>query len=189
MSIDSFRTANNADAETIAELVNRAYRPESGATGWTHESDLVAGNRTNAAQIVGTILSRDSVILVGLNNEEIVACAHVQKDGNCSHIGMLAVNPILQKVGAGKQMLAHAEKYASAVFGSEKFVMVVVSARIELVSFYLRRGYHKTGSVMGYPLSAGAGTPKTPDLKIEVLEKRSNIAVKRDAPKTARPLP
>ncbi len=171
MSIDSFRTANNTDAEAIAEVVNRAYRPESGAAGWTHESDLVAGNRTSAAQIVETILRRDSVILVGLNNEKIVACAHVEKDGNSSHIGMLAVNPILQGVGAGKQMLAHAEKYASVVFGSKKFVMVVVSARAELISFYLRRGYQNTGSVMDYPLSAETGTPKTPDLTIEVLEK------------------
>ena len=188
MSIDSFRIANNTDAEAIAELINWAYRPESGASGWTHESDLVAGNRTSTAQIVEIISRRDSVILVGLNNEEIVACAHVEKDGNSSHIGMLAVNPILQGGGAGKQMLAHVEKYANVVFGSEKFVMVVVSARTELVSFYLRRGYLNTGPVMDYPLSAGAGIPKTPDLKIKVLEKRPNIAVKRDCAKARSPL-
>lgn len=35
--------------------------------------------------------------------------------------------------------------------------MVVVSSRSELISFYQRRGYQKTGSIMDYPLSAGAG--------------------------------
>ena len=174
MSIDSFRTANNAEVEAIATLVNGAYRPESGVIGWTHESDLVAGSRTSAAQILETLSRHHSVILVGLNNEAIVACAHVEKNGNSSHIGMLAVNPIFQGAGVGKLMLAEAEKYASSVFGSEKFVMVVVSERTELISFYLRRGYQKTGLVLDYPISAGVGIPKNPEMKIEALEKRLN---------------
>ena len=53
--------------------------------------------------------------------------------------------------------------------------MVVVSSRRELISFYLRRGYRKTGSIMDYPLSQGAGIPKNPVLKIEVLEKQSDV--------------
>ncbi len=179
MSIDSFRAANHAEAEAIAALVNGAYRPESGITGWTHESDLVAGNRTSAAQILEALSRHHSVILIGLNHGAIVACAHVEKDGNSSYIGMLAVNPILQGAGAGKLMLAEAEKYASSVFGSDKFVMVVVSERIELVSFYLRRGYQKTGLVLDYPISAGAGIPKNPEMKIEILEKRPNSLTER----------
>ena len=34
---------------------------------------------------------------------------------------------------------------------------------------------------MDYPLSAGAGIPKQSGLKIEILEKRSDITIKRDA--------
>lgn len=185
MSIDTFRAANESDAEAIAELVNRAYRPGSGATGWTHESELVSGNRTSAIQVVETITRPNSVILVGLKKLEIVACVHVEKEGGNCHIGMLAVNPTLQGAGAGKQILAHAERYATEVFGSEKFIMIVVSSRSELISFYLRRGYQRTGAVMDYPLSAGAGIPKDPALKIEVLEKRSNIAVARGWTKAA----
>ena len=185
MTIDSFRTASKLDTEAIAQLVNKAYRPESGTPGWTHEADLVAGNRTSASQVAETISKPDSVILVGLKNSEIVACVHIEKDGNNSYIGMLAVNPTVQGVGTGKQVLAYAENYAATVLGSEKFVMVVVSARTELISFYLRRGYQKTGSIMDYPLSAGAGSPKHANLKIEVLEKQSNLAVKRGALKRA----
>lgn len=180
MSIDSFRTTNNAEAGSIAALVNGAYRPQSGVTGWTHESDLVADSRTSAAQILETLSRHHSVVLVGLNNEAIVACAHVEEDGNSCHIGMLAVNPILQGAGAGKLMLAEAEKYASTVFGSEKFIMVVVSERTELVSFYLRRGYQKTGLVLDYPISAGVGIPKNPEMKVEMLEKRPSSVTKRE---------
>ena len=59
--------------------------------------------------------------------------------------------------------------------------MVVVSSRSELISFYQRRGYQKTDFIMDYPLSADAGVPKQTGLKIEILEKRPDITVKRDA--------
>lgn len=176
MGIETFRTASTLDSEVIAQLVNKAYRPESGASGWTHESGLVSGNRTNASNVAEIISKPDSVVLVGLKDAEIAACVNVEKHCSSSHVGMLAVNPTLQGVGAGKQMLAHAEKYARENFASEKFIVVVLSSRSELVSFYLRRGYRKTGSIMDYPLSAGAGTPKHADLKIEVMEKRAGIS-------------
>ena len=187
MSMDTFRTANKSDAEAIAQLVNKAYRPETVAAGWTHESDLVSGNRTSVGQVEEVISKRDSVILVGLKDSEIVACVHIEKDGSYCHIGMLAVNPMLQGAGAGKQMLAHAEKYANESFGSEKFVIVVVSSRSELIAFYLRRGYRKTGTVQDYPLWAGVGTPKCSNLKTEVLEKQSNPAFERDCAKARSP--
>lgn len=177
MQIDAFCIANNLDSEVIANLVNKAYRPEPGASGWTHESDLVSGSRTSASQITETISKPNSVILAGLKNSTIIACVHVEKKGNNSYIGMLAVNPALQGTGAGKQILSEAEKYALEVFGAERFVMVVVSSRRDLISFYLRRGYQQTGSIMDYPVSQGVGTPKTPDLKIEVLEKRPNACL------------
>lgn len=181
MSIDIFRAAIKLDAEVITNLVNKAYRPESGASGWTHESDLVSGSRTNVDQVVDIISKPDSVILLGIKESEIVACIHIEKDGSNSYIGMFAVSSILQGAGVGKQMLAYAEWYASENFSSDKFIMVVVSSRSELISFYQRRGYQKTGSIMDYPLSAGAGIPKYTGLKIEILEKRSDITIKQDA--------
>jgi N-acetylglutamate synthase-like GNAT family acetyltransferase len=176
MSIDAFRAASKSDTEAIAQLVNEAYRPESNASGWTHESGLVSGSRTSVSQVTEIMSRPDSVILVGLKGTVIVACVHVEKDGSHCHIGMLAVSPMLQGEGAGKKMLAHAEMYASEKFRPEKFTMVVVSSRSELISFYLRRGYKKTNFVTDYPLSAGTGTPKFPGLKIEALEKQSCVA-------------
>ncbi|CAG9934233.1 GNAT family N-acetyltransferase [Candidatus Nitrotoga arctica] len=137
MCIDTFRIASNSDSEVIAKLVNEAYRPESGASGWTHESDLVAGSRTSASQIAETLSKLNSVILVGLKDSKIVACVQVEKDRSNSHIGMLAVRPALQGVGAGKQMLFQAERYAFDVFGAENSSWVLCPQEVNsLPSIY-----------------------------------------------------
>ena len=175
MNINMFRMANPADAIAIVALVNGAYRPQLNVSGWTHESDWVEGERTNTTQVMEMMAKPEAVILLGFDGADMVACVHVEKVGEQSHIGMLAVNPLLQGSGAGKQMLAHAEDYAMRVFGAQKFVMVVLSVRTALMSFYCRRGYQPAGAVMDYPIAAGVGTPKVAGLTIEVLEKHSSI--------------
>lgn len=173
MKIHTFRIATNADSESIAELVNQAYRPKlRHPASWTHESDLLSGNRINAQQIVEILSKPDSMILVGTKAAEIMACVQVEKNGNDSYIGMLAVHPMLQGAGVGSQLLTQAEQYALEVFEAKKFIMVVVSARSELISFYIRRGYRQTGNIMDYPILKGVGIPKNPNLKIEILEKQ-----------------
>lgn len=171
MGIDTFRIARKSDADAIAELVNAAYRPEAGTEGWTHEAHLVAGKRTQIGHITQLLARPDSVILVGLKDLQIVTCAHVEKEAASCRIGMLAVNPQRQGLGLGKQMLAHAEKYAHSVFNSEKFILQVLSARSELIAYYQRRGYLPTGEVHVYPHTHEAGTPIVADLHIEILEK------------------
>jgi hypothetical protein len=49
--------------------------------------------------------------------------------------------------------------------------MHVLPARTELLAFYLRRGYRRSGVVFDYPLTADAGIPFDPELKLETLEK------------------
>lgn len=172
MCITSFRTAHQSDVDAIVRLVNAAYRPESVATGWTHETHLIAGDRINSAQLGAMLAKPDSAVLVGLKNSEIVASVHIQKDGSVCRIGMLAVKPSLQGLGLGNQMLGFAESYASEVFNSKQFKMLVLSDRHELMAFYLRHGYQKTGEIIDYPLSAGAGTPKLAGLTLDVLVKQ-----------------
>lgn len=180
MNVDEFRIANEADASAIAGIVNAAYRPSPGTPGWTHESELVAGDRISPLQVIEIIRKTNSVILVGFINLAIVTCVHIEKKGNSGHIGLLAVSPVLQTAGLGKQMLSLAEHYAREIFCVEQFILVVVSARRELIAFYLRRGYERTGEVTDYPISADVGIPKNSDLKIEVLQKQSNHALITD---------
>lgn len=169
-----FRVARVDDSAEIAQLVNEAYRPAPGMGGWTHESDLVSGKRISPEKVESLIKQEKSTVLVGVLGSMIVTCVHIESEGANSYIGMLAVSPSLQGLGKGKEVLAHAEEYAVRNFSSNNFVMVVVAARTELVAFYLRRGYKKTGTTMQYPLDAGVGIPKFDALQIETLHKASN---------------
>jgi GNAT superfamily N-acetyltransferase len=171
MNLDLIRPARSVDVKTVTRLVNRAYRPGIRSAAWTHESGIITGDRTDDGQVASKIHQPGSVVLVGLAGNALVACVHVSKQMETSHFGMLAVDPSLQAVGRGKQILAFAEEFASINFNAERFAVTVISTRIELVAFYLRRGYQKTGGPKPYPLAAGAGTPVQPDLTVERLEK------------------
>lgn len=172
MNIDTLRNARPDDAEAVARLVNQAFRPRTGSAGWTHEAHLVAGDRINPAQVRRIVAAEDCVLLLGMAGAEIVACVLLERVGTRASIGMLAVAPDCQGGGLGKAMLAHAEAHAARRWPVEKFVMRVLPARAELLAFYLRRGYRRSGEVSDYPANA-AGVPLLPELKIEILEKNA----------------
>ncbi len=166
--------AREADAEAIADVVNRAYRPEPRSAGWTHESALVSGLRTSPTRVL-ELFRPDSVVLVMRQAERIVACVHVECVGVVCWIGMLATLPDLQAAGIGKRMLAAAEDWACRTHAPQALQMSVLSNRPELLSFYQRRGYALTGAVDGYPTEAGVGAPLRNDL--QVLELRKNVGL------------
>jgi ribosomal protein S18 acetylase RimI-like enzyme len=171
------RIACEADAEDIAALVNRAYRPGPQEAGWTHEANLVSGDRTTVPQVLG-MLQKPSTVLLLCDGANAVACVHVQgHPSDTAYIGMLATDPKLQAQGLGKQMLRHAEKYAAEHFKALAFKMSVLSSRPELLAFYERRGYVQTGEAEEYPLSAGVGQPLLSDMHLLLLAKRSTLNV------------
>lgn len=152
------RIASTADAEKISRLVNQAYRPRSSEQGWTHEADLVAGDRTTPDQVLDLFIPQSLILLLCID-DIIVACVHLRHVDSDVHIGMLATAPAHQNQGLGKQMLFQAEEYAKSHFNPAVFRMSVLSSRAELIAFYERRGYVKTDNVQAYPISAGVGQP------------------------------
>ncbi|MBM5573265.1 GNAT family N-acetyltransferase [Deefgea sp. CFH1-16] len=168
-----FRIAVELDAEAIAQLVNRAYRPRSIAKGWTHEAALISGDRTNCEQIK-KLFQPQSAILLLCEDTEIVACVHVERRDEAAYIGMLSTDPLCQAQGIGKQMLTSAEQYAVANFKSDVLKISVLSSRPELQAFYERRGYLLSGHVEDYPVAAGVGQPKVNGLHVVGMEKRCN---------------
>ena len=170
MSIDC-RIATESDANDIATLVNRAYRPIASARGWTHEAHLVAGDRISPEQVRALLHARP-VILVLCRDSIIVACVHVHGDAFAVWIGLLATEPSLQSRGLGKRMLQHAEDFAVGHFKAIVVRMTVLVARTELIAFYERRGYVRTGQTGDYPVAEGIGQPLAEGLKFEVLAKQ-----------------
>ena len=166
-----FRKASGLDAGKIAMLVNRAYRPLDSERGWTHEANLVSGQRTTEEQVLSLFHAR-STILVFCLDSDIAACVHVKCSDSFAEIGMLATDPDRQMQGLGKQILSCAEQYALEHFGSIAFKMSVLSSRSELIAFYERRGYARTGEIASYPVSAGIGEPMVDGLVVELMVKK-----------------
>jgi len=166
------RVARATDAEELATLVNRAYRPSPDQRGWTRESGLVSGERTCAEQI-RRLFGPDSAVLVLERDGTLLACVHVAGGDFQAYIGMLATDPACQAAGLGKQLLRQAEEYAVAHFGAVEFRISVLSSRPELLAFYERRGYRQTGEIEDYPRDAGVGTPLVDGLRVLSLSKKT----------------
>ena len=166
-----FRLANTADAPKIVALVNSAYRGETSRAGWTTEAELLEGVRTYDDEIAGLINTPRSIILVGLVGEEIIASMHLQLVSDAAFLGMFAVKPTGQTAGVGKAMMAEAETVVKREWAAKKILMDVISVRAELIAFYERRGYVRTGKLNDFPVSKDLWTPKAKDLMLARMEK------------------
>ena len=60
-----FRDAVMADIPAVVALVESAYRGDSGRRGWTTESDLLEGQRVDAAGVADVIAKSGSRVLLG----------------------------------------------------------------------------------------------------------------------------
>ena len=86
---------------------------------------------------------------------------------------MFAVRPDLQAGGIGKALLAEAERLVREDWRLPRMRMSVIDARDELIAFYERRGYRRTGELQPFPYGDPRfGLPKRGDLRFEMLEKR-----------------
>jgi len=166
-----FRIAEKSDLERIVTLVNSAYRGETSRAGWTTEADLLGGQRTDAAEVGEFLAAQDSIILLCLNRHKIIGTVHLQHGKHVAYMGMLVIQPDLQGKGIGKKFMRAAEDTAIKMWGVEKMLMYVITLRHELIAFYERRGYHRTGKVKAFPDEVRFGIPKVAGLQIELLEK------------------
>ena len=164
-----FRVAERGDIPQIVTLVNNCYRGETSKRGWTTEADLLDGMRTDADEIETRL--GVSVILLCEDGDEIVGSVNIEKRGSECYLGMFVVNPDLQGGGIGKQVIEAAENYARDVWGSEKMTMTVITSRTELVSYYVRRGYRRTGEIVPFKFDDVHAIAKVDGIEMEVLEK------------------
>ena len=163
--------ARAADVPALVALVNGAYRGDSSRRGWTTETDLVGGQRIDAAALEELIAAPDSALLVLRAQSGLLACAHVSKRAaGVAHLGLLTVRPALQANGLGRRMLAAAERYAREHFGARFVEMTVIAEREELIAWYERRGYQPTGETRPFPYNDERfGVPKRAHLSMLVL--------------------
>ncbi|MCF6207883.1 MAG: GNAT family N-acetyltransferase [Ghiorsea sp.] len=132
----NLKLAEIEQAEEICNLVNIAYR---GDIGWTKETDIVGGDRTTILEIKSAIQKNNSYLLIATQGNEIISCICLEKEESQVYIGLFSVHPKSQGKGVGKSILSQVEEYAFSSLRVTKLIMVVVSQRVELISFYERR--------------------------------------------------
>lgn len=167
----TFRTAQSADADAIADLSNSAYRGDSSRLGWTTEADLIEGARTDEEEVRGLIQEANSMFLLCFVESELVGSVYLQKKGDTAYLGLLVVDPIRQGAGIGKTFLEAAEAQVKDNWSVSKVTMWVISVREELISYYERRGYFRTAETQPFPEKAGDSIPTVPGLEFAILEK------------------
>ena len=168
----AFRAATEADIDAIVALVTSAYRGESSRAGWTTEADLLDGARIDPEVLRADIARDGSRVVLAERDGALLACAHVAVDGDAGYFGMFSVVPGLQGGGIGKQVLAECERIVRDDWRLPAMRMTVIDVRDELITFYQRRGYRRTGITKPFPYGdARFGEPKRGDLRFEVMEK------------------
>lgn len=165
-------TAIEKDIPVLVALLNSAYRGEASKKGWTTEADMVSGElRTDEPDMLKLMQTPDAVFLKYVNAEnEIEGCVYLHKRENKLYLGMLCVSPGLQAKGVGKELMSAAEIYARKL-NCEAIFMRVISIRHELISWYERKGYQKTGATEPFPENDRFGTP-TQSFHFEIMEKQ-----------------
>ena len=181
------RIADQDDVSAIVALVQSAYRGESSKEGWTTEASLLGGQRTDQAAIADAIASPGTRMIVAVDDvgELVACCAIEQVDRQRVYFGTFAVRPRLQGAGLGKRLLAEAERFARHDWGCDRVEMQVIAQRTDLIEWYERRGYGRTGEVKPFPYGEERfGLPLRDDLYFVGLGKSlpaSGVATGGDA--------
>ena len=167
------RPATLADIPALHRLVERAYRGDSARKGWTHEADLLGGQRTDVEALSDMIADPMQRILLAIGADGLVGCVQVsQKNADTAYLGLLSVDPDVQAGGLGKALIDAAERTAQAEFSASTIEMTVITQRSELIAYYERRGYALTGETRPFPHDDERfGLPVTRDLSFVVLAK------------------
>lgn len=131
------RLATAADIPRLLDVINAAYGDAEG--------HFVRGPRIDEAELSRRMAS--GLFLVSDSADgSLAACVYLRIDGGRAYLGLLAVDPRLQKRGIGGTLLDEAEAYCASR-GCVAIDIDVVNLRTELLPRYEARGFRRTGSI------------------------------------------
>jgi len=173
LSAPTFRPAAPDDVPALHRLIESAYRGDSAKVGWTHEADLLGGQRTDEAELLDILADASRAILLAEVDGVLTGCVQVADQGEgLAYLGLLTVDPTRQAGGLGRLLIDAAEVEAVARFKATRMEMTVIRQRAELIAWYERRGYALTGETRPFPLDDERfGLPQTRELAFVVMEK------------------
>jgi ribosomal protein S18 acetylase RimI-like enzyme len=166
--------AVEADYAAIIDLVNLAYRGTGPSASWNIEN-FIEGQRLNDSLLREDLAAKPHAHLLTYRDAPDGALLGTVwldpgKDG-IWYLGLLTIQPELQKRKLGRTLLAAAEDFAKQR-GARTMQMTVVNVRDILIAWYKRRGYTVTEETRPFPYGDERfGRPLRDDLHFVVLEK------------------
>ena len=130
------RVATTDDAEAITKLINVAFRQA--------EEFFIDDDRIDVDSVLKLIDTGE--FLLAEDNRRLVGCVSLEPRGEGTYLGLLSVDPTIQKSGFGSRLVTSAEQHCRE--RQSKFIdILVVSLRLDLLRFYEKRGYVETGTL------------------------------------------
>jgi predicted N-acetyltransferase YhbS len=160
------RLATPADLPALHRVIERSYRGDDARVGWTYESDILSGPRTDIATLAAILESPAERLIVAVRDGAPIGCVQLSDRGSgIAYLGLLCIDPQLQAAGLGRQLIAAAEAMAATTFAANVMEMTVIDQRCGLIAYYQRRGYTLTAEKRPFPI------PLDPPLEMVVLAK------------------
>ena len=128
------RPAVLADAESLAALINVAFRVEQ---------PFIEGDRINPSGVRAYM--EKGKFLLAEDAAGLTGCVYVELRGDRGYLGLLGVDPQRQGSGLGRKLMDAAEKFFREA-GCVVVDLRIVSARAPLPAFYRHLGYLETGT-------------------------------------------
>jgi ribosomal protein S18 acetylase RimI-like enzyme len=155
-----FDTVVKSDVMELSKLLHRCYR-EKNLGGWTTEAGFLNGIRATP-DMLEKQLDEDNLTMVkaiDLESGKIVGCvyAKLDRESSTAHTGMLCVDPAIQSKGLGKLLMKQVDDFA-VNNNCTQISMEVITIRHELIAWYERLGYKKTGKTTPFS-TFGVGDP------------------------------
>ncbi|SEB10304.1 GNAT family N-acetyltransferase [Pedobacter hartonius] len=163
------------DIPELYELVNLTYRGKTTQMGWTTEADLLDGLRIDEEMLTAQMNKENAVIFKYTDEKtnKIVGAIYLETEHSKMYFGMLTVSPSAQGSGIGKSLLTYAEDHAINN-NCTTLTATVIDVRSELIEWYVRLGFIRTGRIEPFPTDGKVGIPRIP---VELVEIEKNILI------------
>lgn len=169
----TIRDAVTADIPALHGLIESAYRGEASRAGWTHEADLLDGQRTDPDDLASILADPKQALLTAWRGEALVGCVLIADRGEgAGYFGMLSISPLLQGGGLGRRLVEAAHRALADRFDARRVRISVFPQRESLIAWYQRLGYLMTGDTLPFPYGdTRFGLPRRDDLYFVVMER------------------
>jgi GNAT superfamily N-acetyltransferase len=130
------RPAEPRDIPSLVSLINEAYLVEA---------PFMHGDRIDVAGVTRMMGAPNSAFLLHEVGSTIAGAVYVRWDSDRGFLGPLAVQPALQVSGTGRALITAAEQLCRE-HGARHLDLDVMSFRPELLPYYERLGFTRTGT-------------------------------------------